>query len=354
MIPTRSRDLVRPRRTVDRLASVAVVLALSMAAIPVTGFAAGLPSASKGRTSFALLDLSQLSEALGRGELPVELLVAGSLVALAVGFALTLRVGALRPRRRRSTPAPGPAPAESSKDVLDARTTLPLPAQDVEVLQPASSPSAALALDGEQPTLFRQDGPNTPLDAAQAEAWAAREATSEVARRPSAWSPGSRPDVGHEDTAAVPEPALRPAPAGAAETTDTGAFAGGVGSADAGADAPPTWERTDLPLPYAAIAAIAPREVPRADIPSARSTLGTPEAPLVVELHDERESRRVGPNLPLVAAIGTVAVGVAFSTGAAVGATLGVGVGAAIGLAFAGGAGAAIGATIALLGGRRR
>ena len=77
----------------------------------------------------------------------------------------------------------------------------------------------------------------------------------------------------------------------------------------------------------------------------------------MVELHDERETaarHHRGPNLPVVAAIGTVAVGVAFSGGAAVGATLGVGVGAAIGLAFAGGAGVAVGATIAMLGGRRR
>jgi hypothetical protein len=50
--------------------------------------------------------------------------------------------------------------------------------------------------------------------------------------------------------------------------------------------------------------------------------------------------------------IGTVAVGVAFSGGAVIGATLGVGVGAAIGLAFAVGAGTAIGATVALLGHR--
>lgn len=77
----------------------------------------------------------------------------------------------------------------------------------------------------------------------------------------------------------------------------------------------------------------------------------------MVELHDERERpprRRAGPNLPVVAAFGTVAIGVAFTAGAAVGTALGVGVGAAIGLAFAGGAGVAIGVTVALLEAGRR
>jgi hypothetical protein len=121
----------------------------------------------------------------------------------------------------------------------------------------------------------------------------------------------------------------------------------------------PSWERLDPPLPPAAITAIESTLATRAETPSARSTLGTPDAPLVVELRDGRDpgvaaGRRVGPNLPLVAVIGTVAVGVAFAAGAAVGAALGVGAGAAIGLAFAGGAGVAIGATVALLGGSRR
>ncbi len=325
-----------------------------MAAMPATGLAGGRPSPPADEIPFALFDLSQLGEALGRDELPVELLLAGALLALAVGILLTLLVATLRQRRHRSTPVPDSVPAESSENALDSRSTLPSPAQDAHVFRPTFPAGRD---DVQDPDQFGRLMPSPLLDAAQAEAWAAREAMIEAAHQASGWPPGSPPDVDLEYMAGAPTSLLQPTPAGAAETTDSGVSAPDGGSANAAADAPPTWERADLPLPYAAIASIVSTQAPRADIPSARPTLGTPEAPRVVELHDERERdahRRVGPNLPLVAAIGTIAVGVAFSVGAAVGATLGVGAGAAIGLAFAGGAGVAIGATVALLGGGRR
>lgn len=346
MIPARSTGTARPGRLLDRVAGVSVTLGLSMAAMPATGLAGRLSPTAGGHTLFAVLDLAQLDEALSRGELPIELLVAGSVAALAVGFALTLLVGTLRGRRRFARD-PDPAAAESDDD-LETRTTPPWLVADADAFQPAPPQSV-----DDEPPPFQRGAPNTPLGAAQAEAWAAREATIEVARQTSGWPSAAPRDVRLEETVATSQPVLRAAPAEAADATDTGAAAVGV----EGADAPPTWKRTDLPLPSAAIASIESALASRPDIPPARSTLGTPEAPLVVELHDERQGtagRRVGPNLPLVAVIGTVAVGVAFSAGAAVGATLGVGAGAAIGLAFAAGAGVAIGATVALLGGGRR
>lgn len=305
----------------------------------------------------AVTDPSRLGDALARGELPIELLVAGSLIALALGFALTLLVGALR--RRRSVRDPDSALAASPENVRDSRPTLPWPTQDADAFWPAPRPSASpLAIEEPAPTPFRPDTTSAPLDAARAEAWAAHEATTEIARQTAGWASDAPADAGPE-TATASEPALRPAPteeAGAADTNDRGATAVGLGRTDT-ADAFPTWERTHPPLPATAMTAVESRLATQADIRVARSTLGTPEAPLVVELRDERETdagRRVGPNPPLVVAIGTVAAGVAFSAGAAVGAALGAGAGAAIGLAFAGGAGVAIGATVALLGGNRR
>jgi hypothetical protein len=86
----------------------------------------------------------------------------------------------------------------------------------------------------------------------------------------------------------------------------------------------------------------------------ASSELGTQGAPLIVEVLNERRAAPPGPNLSVLIAIATVAVGLAFAGGAIVGAALGTTLGATIGIAFAGGAGTAIGTTLLLLRGRRR
>lgn len=295
---------------------------------------------------FALLDLSQLSEALGRGEFPVELLLAGALLALAVGILLTLLVATLRQRRHRSVPAPDAAPVEPAENVLESRTTLPWPARDSVAFRTASPPE----VNEEEPAPLRGASPGTGLDAVQAEALAARGAAIDAARQARPWSSGRETGPSFEDAAEASwAPVPRP------PTEGSGGTEARVVASDA--TRPDLWERAEVALPSASPAAVAPREAASAAVASAWSALGTPEAPLVVELHDGREAgerRHGGPNLPLVAAVGTVAVGVAISAGAAVGAALGVGAGAAIGLAFAGGAGVAIGATVALLGGARR
>jgi hypothetical protein len=114
------------------------------------------------------------------------------------------------------------------------------------------------------------------------------------------------------------------------------------------------WRRTEAPLSTADPAAIAPAPAPHPAVTRpAQPKVGTAEKPLEGEPREAGESARPGPNLPRVAAVGIVAVGIAFSAGSADGAALGAGVGAAIGLAFAGGAGAAIGSTVTLLGARR-
>jgi hypothetical protein len=290
---------------------------------------------------------------LSRGELPLALLVAGSLAAVAVGFSLTLLIGALR--RRRSAPRPEPVPAEPMEDFVDARTTLHWPTEDADAFRTAPRPDdASPAIDEQAPAPFAAYTPSAPRDAAWAERWAAHEATSEIARQGSGW-PSDTPAEVTPETAAAPEPVRPPPPLEETEVADTSAVDTVATGTSAGMTR--TWERPDPPVPPAAITAIQSTLATRAETPSARSTLGTPDAPLVVELRDERKTaagRRAGPNLPLVAVIGTVAVGVAFAAGAAVGAALGVGAGAAIGLAFAGGAGVAIGATVALLGASRR
>jgi hypothetical protein len=156
----------------------------------------------------AVTDPSRLGDAFARGELPIELLVAGSLVALAIGFALTLLVGALR--RRRSVP--DPVPAASPENVRDSRPTLTWPIHDADAFWPAPRPSASpLAIDEPAPTPFRPDGGSAPRDAAWAEAWAAREATTEIARQTAGWASDGPADAGPE-TATASEPALRPAP----------------------------------------------------------------------------------------------------------------------------------------------
>lgn len=300
------------------------------------------------------MDLSEAGEALSQGELTVELLVAGSLAAAVVGLTLTLLVGPLR--RRRSAARPEPVPAEPTEDFVDARTTLPWPTEDADALPTAPLLNDVFpTIDEQDPTPFAEDAPRAPRDAAWAERWAAHEATSDVARQSSGW-PADDPAEVSREPALAPEPVRPPPPLEEHEVVDTIAF----DTVDTGTAAgiEPVWARPDSPLPPAAFTAIESTLATRADVPFARSALGTPQAPLVVELRDERDpaadGRRVGPNLPLVVAIGTVAVGVAFAGGAAVGAALGVGAGAAIGLAFAGGAGVAIGATVALLGGGRR
>lgn len=273
MPSNRRPKLTRPIRRLDRIAGLTVILALSLATMPATGLAGGTSSVGLDRGPFAILDLAQLDQALGRGALPVELLMAASLAAIAVGFVLTVFVGTLR--RRRLVKEAAPVPAEPSDDKMDA---------------------------------------------ARAEAWAAREASIEIARDTAGWPSDTRPREESEPRAASFDRGPLAERAQWRETSDTRASTGIVD-----------------------------------DSAVTRPTLDALESPLPVNLHDGPEAGASHPassNLPLVAMIGTVAVGVAFSGGAVIGATLGVGVGAAIGLAFAVGAGTAIGATVALLGHR--
>jgi hypothetical protein len=334
----------RPRRLLIVLAVGVVVIGAASAAMLAMGLV-GQPWTTDGMR-VALPDLSQLEEALGRGELPIELLVAGALTALVAGLALTVLVGALRQRRRRSVPDLGAAATDSSADVRELRNTLPWPSQDAD----AYRTPLPVGVDAEPPSPLRESSARSQFDAAGAEALAEREATMEPGL-PSEWSTGWDDADGFED---VPEPTWDPVPQAFAEqTTEPQAFEGDGGRPGPAPRVAPQSGLTAVPRSSVHPTAVAPPEGTFADVTPRHAPLGTPGAPLVVELRGEDRARRAAPNLPLVAAIGTVAVGVAFSAGAAVGATLGLGVGAAIGLAFAGGAGAAIGATVALLGGRR-
>jgi hypothetical protein len=312
-----------------------------------TGQAGRFLSVSPEGLSFPPIDLSQIGGAFVRGELQREFLLVGAAVALAVGIALPLGTAVSRPRRSRARA--DAVQAELNDQPLEMRTTLPWPIEDAASHQPIGVPSPqAFDLD---PSIARPW--NASLDAARAEALAALEAaantatlTPEIDAIQAAWSP-DLPSSSPEVAGQVVPPASTSGrlPSMAAETLVRSESNNGMD---------PAWHPTEAPIVTAGSAAIAPaRATNPADARPPRPAIGTAESPLVVELRQEREGAQIAADLSRVAAIGTVAVGIAFSAGSAVGATLGVGVGAAIGLAFAGGAGAAIGAAVVLLGGRR-
>jgi hypothetical protein len=271
MMPTRPRRSFRPPRSLVRFAALAIVLGAAAVALIATGQAGRLLSLSPENLSIVSVDISQLGATIERGALPVELLIIGAAVAIAIGTALPLLGAAVR-RPRRSTALSGAAPVEATEP-LEARIALPWPIEDA-AQYPAVRTQSPGAFDVNWHARLPSDAP----DPAEAEALAVREGAADVA--------------GLTHALAV----------------------------------------TRVGDPW---------------------SIGTEEGSLVGEVREAGESARTGPKVPRAAAVGTVAVGIAFSAGSAVGATLAVGAGAAIGLAFDVGAGAAIWATVTLLGARR-
>jgi hypothetical protein len=348
MSTTRPRRSPRLRRSLVWFAALAVVLGSGAVALVATG-QVGSFSLSPENLSLPPIDLSQIGGAFERGELQMELLLIGAAVALAVGIALPL-LGAAVSRRRRTTARADAVQADLTDQPLEMRTTLPWPIEDAPSHQPIGVPSPqGFDLD---PSIARPW--NASLDAAGAEALAALEAaadpvilTPEIDAIQAAWWP--------DEPSSSPEVARHLVPSASTSGTGLSMAAETLVRSESNNGTDPAWHPTETQIATAGSVAIAPARAPHpADARPARLGIGSAEAPLVVELREEREGTRIAPDLlPRVAAIGTVAVGISFSAGSAVGATLGVGVGAAIGLAFAGGAGAAIGAAVALLGGRR-
>lgn len=363
-----SRAGALARRTIDRLVSVTGVLAMAIVTLPAGALAGGESPLPSDRIRPAILGLTQAGDEAGRNELPLEIVVIGAVLALGVGMSLAFLIGGRRRRRRPSGPVADRAAAGLPGEVGRPPAALSWPPEDGDVFQATVPPRHDDAVD---PPWADDRAVQASEDGSSREGWPAQGTTMADARETSALSSGLHPTAPAGPWPAAPDPQLLESPVDpqrlAQDAAPWPAQAGWPeaaaaiepGSSDRSTTAitsVPAARWSDLPLPYAASPASELTAAPRADALSARSSLGTPAAPLVVQLQDEREPaarHHRGPNLPVVAAIGTVAAGVAFSAGAAVGATLGLGVGAAIGLAFAGGAGVAIGAAVALLGGRR-
>lgn len=327
----------RPRsllaRMTDRLGSVgalALVLGL-VGGAPSTALGAGSSRAPGGSlTTQAPLDPAGLLEALQRGELPGEVVVIGTGIAIAAGLLLTLFVAALRSRRRRrSMNAPLEPVPEASFDPIASRSTVPWPRSDTRLEAPPDLE--------DQPSIRAPMSTGWPAAdatmAADAEADAAREAALED------WP---------EEPAATIQPHAIDGPSEREAQGPAGAGAGGDRTAEA------TGASEHMPGPSES--RLATRSAESLPSPALQGSvpagLGTPQAPLVVELRGERGSAS-GPNVSVVVAIAVVTIGVAFAGGALIGAGLGTTLGVTIGLAFAGGAGTAIGVTAMLLRGRR-
>ncbi len=298
------------------------------------------------------LDPAGLLETLQRGELPGDVVVIGTAAAIAAGLLLTLFVAALRSRRRRRSVDAPPEPAPgASLDPISSRSTAPWPLMDPDVypdeVSTAPGPLEERPDATVHPSIRAAMSAGWPAAhatmAAEAEAEAAREAEAEAAREAAleGWP---------EDAAATIErPAIdRPSEPTAPRSPGAGAGAAGDRTADPTVPSEPAPETSER--------RVATRSTENESFVTTRDGfppgLGTPQAPLVVELRSERGSAS-GPSVSVVAAIAVVAIGVAFAGGALIGAGLGTTLGATIGVAFAGGAGTAIGVTAMLLRGRR-
>ncbi len=286
------------------------------------------------------LDPAGLLEAIQRGELPVDVVVIGTAAAIAAGLLLTLFMAALRSRRRRrSVDAPlEPAP-DASLDPISSRSTVPWPLMDPDVYPDEVSTTPG-PLE-ERPDATVHPSIRAPMSAGWPAARSTMAAEAEAAR----------------------EAALEGWPEDAAATIERHASDGpSEREAPRPPDAAPTGDRTadptvpSEPAPETSERRVATRFTENAPFVTLRDGaqpgLGTPQAPIVVELRSERGSAS-GPSVSAVVAIAVVAIGVAFAGGALVGAGLGTTLGATIGLAFAGGAGTAIGVTAMLLRERR-
>ena len=308
------------------------------------------------------LDPAGFLDALQRGEVNGESLVVIIGIAIVAGLLLTLLVAAIRGRRRRrllDVPAAAvpAAPARAAPPMPGAtlRSEEPWPLDD-PVLRRAAMFAGPDAFADRPPAAFTAV-PRAPT----ADPWpgvrppTATETAAESALRgwpdsPAPHEAGIAGDPGTDEPfpkAEEPLGAPEPVPAramGLAATSAAMASSGLVARA-------PEWQMRVAPSVDAAPASV-PIDAP--------SSLGSPQAPLVVKLLGDGRGvgsgPRSGPNLSVVIAIAiaTFAVGLSFAAGALVGAALGTTLGATIGIAFAGGAGTAIGVTAIFLRGLRR
>lgn len=338
--PRRSR-LVRRARRLQGVGPLVLIVALAGSAPSIALGAGSSPAPAIPFTTQAL-DLAGLLETLQRGELPGDIVVIGTAAAIAAGFLLTLFVAALRSRRRRRSVDAPPEPApEASRDPFSSRSTAPSPLSDPDVC-PDDMSTAPGPLE-ERPDATAHPSIQAPMSAgwpaahstmaAEAEADAAREAALEGWPEDAAATIERHPIHGPSEREAPRPPSAGPTGDRSADLTVPAERASGT-----------TGRRVAMRFtenaPFVTL-----RD-------GAQPGLGTPQAPIVVELRSERGSAS-GPSVSVVVAIAVVTIGVAFAGGALIGAGLGTTLGVTIGVAFAGGAGTAIGVTAMLLRERR-
>lgn len=283
----------------------------------------------------SLVDPTALEAVLQGGELPLEAVLIGTGAAMVSGVVLTLVAASVRGRSRRRPADLPPDPPATVADPESTRSNVPWPLSDIDAYRVNATESIGTP-DGPAES---RDHPAMPWPSGwpivrSKMSGTAQDAAQEVVQE--GWP--------HDDAAPTRRSMGEDARGGATLRPSAGHPFAGPSSAVGW----PSTERSE-PRVSTQVTEAEPTETGR---DAARVGLGTPQAPLVVELHSEN-SAPARPNMFVIAAGAVVAVGVAFAGGALVGAGVGTTLGATIGLAFAGGAGTAIGVTAFLLRGHR-